>query len=107
MKLIDADKVLEWCKKRFEMEMPDARYSDGRRTILELMVGEIQLGNFDPTPPVQPDIKVGDKVRHKQYKSYGEGVVGEISGSGKSAWVRPWSAYYRLDKLEVITDDQR
>lgn len=64
-------------------------------------------GAFDPTPPVQPDIKVGDKVRHKLYKSYGDGIVGEISSSGKSAWVRPWSAYYRLDKLEVIIDDQR
>lgn len=108
MKLIDADKLLEW------MSGIPIGFTD---KFEQRMKAEIAVGTFDPTP-VQPDIKPGDKVRHKdkKFEPYGVGIVKEIAKSGKQAYVewpnynkqhfRAWGppspAYYRLDKLEVI-----
>lgn len=100
MKLIDSEKLYDWL------------YSNGHHEICE----EIRLyegaGTFDPTP-VQPDIKPGDKVKHKDYKHYGIGIVDEVAKSGLRAHCHfpdydqrrsNWEprGYYRLDKLEVI-----
>jgi len=58
----------------------------------------------DPTP--SPTVKPGDKVRHKSGGAgYGIGTVHHIAKSGKRAFVKPWGAYYTLDKLEVIEND--
>lgn len=113
MKLIDADKLLKWIDENID----SIQRWNGR--VCESIAEQIEEGTFDPTPPVQPDIKPGDKVRHKDkaYQPYGIGVVKEISKSGKQAYVHwpeydkkhfkwgpPTPSYYRLDKLEVITD---
>lgn len=107
-RLIDADKLYDWL------------YGNGYHEICEEIRLREGAGSFSPTPPVQPDTPdPGDKVRHKEhaYKKYGIGVVKEISKSGKQAYVEwpnfdralcsyaPSPSYYRLDKLEVITDD--
>lgn len=103
----DAKKLLEFLRKW------------GDYSIADMIEREGKYGTFDPTPPVQPDIKTGDKVRHKDKEFYGIGIVRELSKSGKQALVDwpdydknyfrfggPMAAYYRVDKLEVITDDQ-
>lgn len=113
-KLIDADKLLEWCDS--EEAAPLWEGEDG---LLKygLLTDAIERMSADPTP-VQPDIKPGDKVIHrdKRYEHYGVGIVKEIAKSGKQAYVEwpnydkqhfkvwgpPTPAYYRLDKLEVI-----
>lgn len=55
-KLIDSEKLEGWCKERLMMAFPpdQAQYADGRKTILELLAGELESGTFAPTP-VQPD----------------------------------------------------
>ncbi|MEK3717932.1 hypothetical protein [Paenibacillus sp. FSL R7-0333] len=106
MKLIDADELLEWISGEFE---------DFEEEVQRLTY-QINAGTFDPTPPVQPDIKPGDKIRHKGNPHYGIGVVHEIAKSGLRAHcsfpdydkrVSHWEprGYYRLDKLEVIKDE--
>jgi hypothetical protein len=105
MKLIDADKLLEWGKVAL-----------GSANLWDELKAEIESGRVDPTPPVQPDINPGvTKVRHKDHANYGIGNVIEIAKSGLRAHcnfpdydkrVSHWEprGYYRLDKLEVITD---
>lgn len=53
-----------------------------------------------------PALKPGDKVRHKDYEQYGIGRIHKISKSGERAFIRPWDAYYRLDKLILVEDKQ-
>lgn len=67
----------------------------------------------DPDPIPLPTIKPGDKVRHKDLPHRGIGVVKEVSASGKRVKVYfektevgyGISAYYRPDKLEVVSCD--
>lgn len=121
-KLIDADKQIDWIKQELQKiprEWPTS-FECGRAEVLREVMKLLEAGTFDPIPPVQPAIKEGVRVRHKDkmYKPYGIGIVQEISMSGKQAfihwpefdkkhftWGGPTPAYYRLDKLEVITDD--
>lgn len=115
-RLIDADKLLEYFKSQIKAD----GFTDDTEAILKYneIRGLINSGTFDLTPPVQPDIKRGDRVRHKDHKHYGIGFVDDIAKSGKRAFCyfpdydrrrSHWEprSYYRLDKLEVITDDQR
>lgn len=64
-----------------------------------------------------PKVKKGDKVRHKKKKWCGVGVVIEISNSGAKAYVSwrsptgryayPFTAYYYLDALEVVDEEDQ
>lgn len=121
MRLIDSKKLLEWLENSTEGDGFWAGSMEEATKSFDALTDAINSGTFSPTPPVQPDKpKPGDKVRHmdKQYAPNGIGIVKEISKSGKQAYVEwtnwdkdhfkwggPWPAYYRLDKLEVITDD--
>jgi hypothetical protein len=115
MRLIDADKLLEWLEdksgKSYATTFINSTYNG--------VIQEVESGTFDPTPtpPVQPDIKPGDRIRHKDHKHFGIGIVDDIAKSGLRAFCyfpdydrrrSHWEprSYYRLDKLEVITDDQ-
>lgn len=102
MKLIDADKLYDWL------------YGNGYHEICEEIRLREGAGSFSPTPPVQPDIKPGDKVRHIDFPNR---IPGRVNGFSKNknkadVWFAETEhgygvrAYYRLDKLEVITDDQ-
>lgn len=102
-KMIDGEKLLEYITTR-------QRSGDGSEELYSLEQ-LVHSGTFDPTPPVQPTLQRGDKVRHKDFKNRGPGVV--MLAMGQKAQVyfekteigQPVKAYYRLDKLEVITDD--
>jgi hypothetical protein len=99
MKLIDADKLYDWL------------YGNGYHEICEEIRLREGAGSFSPTPPVQPDMKRGDKVRHTDLKKRGPGIVTLVMGQKAQVYFekteigQPVQAYYRLDKLEVITDD--
>jgi hypothetical protein len=111
MKLIDSEKLISYLtdmKNKYPGPVGGALY---------VVLQQIEYGTFSPTPPVQPDIKPGDKVRHKDNKHFGIGIVDDIAKSGLRAFCyfpdydrsrSNWEprSYYRLDKLEVITDDQ-
>jgi hypothetical protein len=104
MKLIDADKQKEWIKKELS-DIPvhfTTSFDRGRHAALMALLNSTEAGTFDPAPPVQPDIKPGAKLRHKDHpQSIGEAwdypkVFARFKGQ------RP--AYYHVDGLEVITD---
>lgn len=121
-KMIDADKLLEYLATEIKRYQDYEIYIE-RAIALEDMQARIEFGDFD-CKPVQPEIEPGKtRVRHidKRYAPYGIGIVREISKNGERAfvewpdynrkyfrvWGPPAPAYYRLDKLEVITDEQR
>lgn len=126
-RLIDADKLLahinsirnDHIEKRNEGDECDRFANDAVADWLFILSNDIEKGIFDPDPIPLPTIKPGDKVRHKdrKMKYLGIGNVLEISASGqrvrvewpnydkkRSMW-EPYPAYYRLDKLEVISHD--
>lgn len=115
MKLIDADKLEKRLIELMDNTPGDTQYKEGKRDGWNKVYADLLSGAFDPTPPVQPDIKPGDKVRHVDFsdEKRGPGKVLKISQSGKRAEVLfertevgyPVRAYYRLDKLEVIQPD--
>jgi hypothetical protein len=94
-KLIDADKLLEYLNGN-----PDGYISD---VCYEGLKERIESGTFDPTPPVQPDIKPGDKVRNR---IYGLGEVDMVANRGcrKYAMVQFAEDYTGMwaEELEVI-----
>ncbi|MEK3838664.1 hypothetical protein [Paenibacillus sp. FSL R7-0128] len=112
MKLIDADKLLEWLNAEYKKlkTNPYDDYSSGKRDMLDIVEQRVEDGTFSPTPPVQPDTpKHGDRVLHG---IYGMGTV--VSGVyipaptvivdlDNSARFHP----VPITELEVITDDQR
>jgi hypothetical protein len=96
MKLIDADKLLEWLKSM----RGNGYWTD---VIFDEVVKEVESGTFYPTPPVQPDIKPGDKVRNR---IYGLGEVDMVANRGcrKYAMVQFAEDYTGMwaEELEVI-----
>lgn len=102
-KMIDSEKLLEHLDILIQVHQDN--------WMLTTLKQKIESGTFSPAPPVQPDIKPGDKVRHKVYKNYGVGICDELSKSKKTMRVHfpalgIWHReFYRLDKLEVIPDD--
>jgi hypothetical protein len=117
MKLIDADKLIEWVDRRY--------YSfDTKFSLYETIRQHIEAGTFSPTPPVQPDItqragkyfivSVKDEGFHLQ-SDEGEEVhyiLIDINGrmEGYSDDLKEIESIYgRVTRIpgEVITDDQR
>ncbi|TKH42088.1 hypothetical protein C1I60_22595 [Paenibacillus terrae] len=75
-RLIDADKLLKWIE-----ESPEAEgfWGEGEMTVqatqsFDNLDDAIALGKFDPDSAKQPDIQVGDRVRHKRI-DHGVGIV--------------------------------
>ncbi|MNW52514.1 hypothetical protein D3C74_300370 [compost metagenome] len=75
-RLIDADKLLKWIE-----ESPEAEgfWGEGEMTVqatesFDNLDDAIALGKFDPDPPQQPDIQIGDRVQHK-WIDHGVGTV--------------------------------
>jgi hypothetical protein len=102
MKLIDADKLIGLLG--YLIEATDSKLE---KNLLWSILEEIESGKCDPTPPVQPDTKPGDKVYHQKFKA--SGIVDKISKSGLRAKVR-WhdgtmSSYVDIKSLEVIPND--
>ncbi|WP_339314629.1 hypothetical protein [Paenibacillus sp. FSL M7-0896] len=105
-KAIDGDKLIGLLG--YLIEATDSKLE---KNLLWSILEDIESGKCDPTPPVQPTLQRGDKVRHKDFKNRGPGVV--MLAMGQKAQVyfekteigQPVKAYYRLDKLEVIPDD--
>ncbi|KWX71603.1 hypothetical protein AMQ84_27155 [Paenibacillus riograndensis] len=121
LRLIDSDKIITEMEERVQalLRDPDPTY-DVHPVVNALCnyIDRLKSDRYlpDPTPPVQPDIKPGDEVRHIDHKHYGIGIVEEVAKSGLRAYCNfpnydqrrlSWEprAYYRLDKLEVITDE--
>jgi hypothetical protein len=110
MKLIDADKLKQHVLENWEMERKAGSIaSEYRAAIWHEIYESLQSDMFDPTPPLQtdtPDIKIGDKVYHAKFRSYG--IVGRISASGKRAYMNwnegSYSSYVDLKSLEVINE---
>lgn len=106
MKLIDADKQIEWIKQELDKtpkEWPTS-YECGRAVALKEVMRLLEGDSFSLTPPVQPDTpKLWDKVRHKDHP----GEIGEVweHPRVKARFEGQEPDYYRLDKLEVIKDD--
>lgn len=100
MKLIDADKLLEW------MEHHEIYAIIEYGSVMRHLKSALEAGTFDPTPPVQPDIKPGDKARNR---IYGLGEVDMVANRGcrKYAMVQFAEEYTGMwaEELEVITDD--
>ena len=103
MKLIDADKLQDWIDRtEFAFYGRYGETGEGVVKALGMLKEQLAAGYLSPTPPVQPDIKPGAKLRHKDHpESIGEAwdypkVFARFKGQ------RP--AYYHVDGLEVITD---
>lgn len=102
MKLIDADKLLEWLRD-FEQH-PDHAETTG------IIIGVIDRGHFDPPAPEPQKLAAGDVVRHSSRPELGTGKVLKIAKSGIRAYVdfdafkdwdkslhwAPYPAYYEL-----------
>ncbi|MEF3306654.1 hypothetical protein [Paenibacillus sp. GYB003] len=110
MERIDKAKLLEWLKQRSQKSYATTFINSTYKGVIE----EIERGTFDPDPAPVPTLQKGDKVRHKDNKYIGTGVVLEIAKSGLRAHVdfseiddwdkvrlnwAPYPSYYRLDKL--------
>ncbi|MFD1776666.1 hypothetical protein [Paenibacillus rhizophilus] len=105
-RLISADKLLKAMKDRVNVLLRDADPGYDVHPVvnaLENYIERIESGTFDPTP-VQPDIKPGDKVRHKDHPEYGEGKVRTKRNELNEVYVTFYrtQAHFGLDKLEVI-----
>jgi hypothetical protein len=61
-RLIDADKLLKWM---FNREESRRQGTGGRSVFYQSLYSSIEDGDFDPDPPQQPDIQIGDRVQHK------------------------------------------
>lgn len=112
-KLIDADKLQDWIDRtEFAFYGRYREIGDGVVKALGMLEDQLDSGNFDPTPPVQPDIKLGDRVKHTDLKKRGPGIVRLVMGKKAKVYFekteigQPIQGYYRLDKLEVIKDDE-
>ncbi|MEK5142565.1 hypothetical protein [Paenibacillus sp. FSL M7-0134] len=57
-RLIDADKLLKWMFNREESRRQGA---GGRSVFYQSLYSSINDGDFDPDPPQQPDIQVGER----------------------------------------------
>ncbi|EHS59427.1 hypothetical protein [Paenibacillus sp. Aloe-11] len=102
-RLIDADKLIKW--------------KDGERSAFyQSLYSSINDGDFDPDPPQQPDIQVGDLVRHKQHSSWHVGKVIAISKKKDKARVE-WPSrkgmfadvvdgYCLIDKLQKVEGEE-
>ena len=103
-KLIDAEKLLECLNaemKEFDSET-SSHYSRGRYDAYEWVAARMESGTFDHTPPVQPDIKPGDTVRHK---SYGIGLVLDADDHIATVHFSESLEIPFLHELEVITKE--
>lgn len=98
MKLIDADKLLEWLDKQTENAFNQDINAQDAYMITKWAAEE---GKFDPTP-VQPDIKPGDKVIHKQRLNYGTGTVQKLRVEVNFGH---FVHDFNIDQLEVIKDE--
>lgn len=105
-KMIDADKLQDWIDRtEFAFYGRYGETGEGVVKALGMLKEQLDAGHFDPTPPVQPDIpKLWDKVRHKDHP----GEIGEVweQPRVKARFEGQAPDYYRLDELEVITDEQ-
>lgn len=69
MKLIDADKLLEWLNAEYKKlkTNPYDDYSNGKRDMLDIVEQRVEDSTFDPTPPVQPD--TAEEIDRKAYEN--------------------------------------
>lgn len=103
---IDKALTKTWSMNRMESDRYQAKIRNNTyRWLTELVaeVKELRAKAADPTPPVQPAIKQGDKVWHIDHHE----AIGEVwdHPQVKARFKGQPPRYYRLDKLEVITDD--
>ena len=109
--LLSKSKLIDWLEEKIEAYFlayhnSHSDYDQGREASYHEVIEAVRSGLFDPDTTPSPNIKPGDKVRHKSGGAgYGIGTVHHIAKSGKRAFVKPWGAYYTLDKLEVIESD--
>ncbi|MCF2719272.1 hypothetical protein LWE69_19725 [Paenibacillus sp. UKAQ_18] len=71
-RLIDADKLIKWF-----VHSPDSDgFLEGSSCVnsFNSLTDAISSGLFNPDPPQQPDIQVGDRVQHK-WIDHGVGTV--------------------------------
>ncbi|GKS12837.1 hypothetical protein YDYSY3_38370 [Paenibacillus chitinolyticus] len=108
---INPDKLLRWIKGSEEVAgIQNTEFDQGVLFICNELRKAIQSGELEVKPPIGPQFKLGDRVKHKDYQHYGEGTVTKISDTSKRAKVKfnvnlyGWvpEAYYRFDKLILI-----
>ncbi|QJC52727.1 hypothetical protein HGI30_14935 [Paenibacillus albicereus] len=109
MRLIDADKQLEWLERELHYSQRENRQDEAKA--LDMTIGKIKSGAFDPPTPEPPKFKAGDRVRSRARKKV-EGTVTGYSESGKRVRVVvphprydwPYTAYYAPEALELIEE---
>ncbi|MEK5469321.1 hypothetical protein MKY64_30415 [Paenibacillus sp. FSL R7-0210] len=89
MKLIDADKQIEWIKQELDKtpkEWPTS-YECGRAAALKEVMKLLEGDRFDPTPPVQPDTEELSQedieelsVMFKSMKQSFDSIQGHLNG---------------------------
>ncbi|MFJ2042220.1 hypothetical protein ACIOBL_01380 [Paenibacillus taichungensis] len=118
MKKIDADKLLLWMATAYD-DGSDDRYEKGKKDMKTMVEALIHQGHFDQNK-TDGKLKPGDSIKHiePKMKTYGIGVVLEISKSGERALIDwpnyeeeklPWQptrSYFRIDRLMLVGESE-